>query len=260
MAPAWAEHDIKVIVSEGTAYLGEDTTPAEARAVALNNARRAALEEAVGVTVSGSSVLYNSTLISDLVVAATKGLIVEEKILDSRWDNAPDGRMAWYTKIEAHVMPLKQEDRGNFKITEAQVQRPDKKTEIESLVFQNGDEVQVSAKANRDAYFRVFSVDQRGYVSQLYPNQFVEDERYPKGREFVFPPDSLRKQGLKLRVSPLKGLRSSVESVLILAATEQVDFLKDAGEAPSITDLMRVLSGIEQSVWAEKTLGYEVRK
>jgi hypothetical protein len=120
--------------------------------------------------------------------------------------------------------------------------------------------VQVEAKANHDAYFRLFSIDQRGYITQLYPNQYIEDDRYQKGGQFVFPPDSLRTQGLKLRVSPLKGLRKSVESVLILAVTEQVDFLEDAGEAPTITDLMRALSNVDQSKWAEKTLGYEVRK
>jgi hypothetical protein len=258
---AWAEdHHTLTVVSEGTAYLGEDTTPAEAKAVALNNARRAALEEAVGVTVSGSSVLYNSSLISDLVVAATKGLIVDEKVLESRWDKAPDGRMAWYTKIEAHVMPLKQKERGSFKIKKASVQRPDRKSEMESPVFQDGDEVQIKARASRDAYFRVFSIDQRGYVTQLYPNQYIEDEKYPKGTTFVFPPESLRTQGLKLRVSPLKGLRKSVESVLILAVKDQVDFLEEGGDAPTITDLMRALSGVDQSIWAEKTLGYEVRK
>ena len=61
--------------------MGDDTTPAQARAMARNNARRSALEQAVGIEVHGSTVIYNSDLISDLVVTATKGLIVREEIL-----------------------------------------------------------------------------------------------------------------------------------------------------------------------------------
>lgn len=72
--PVFAAYDEPVRVeAEGTILLGDDSTMGQAKAAALNNARRAALEKATGVEVRGSSMIYNYQLISDLVVTATKG-------------------------------------------------------------------------------------------------------------------------------------------------------------------------------------------
>src|SRR3990172_8671209 len=54
--------EVKVVTAEGKIVLGDYTTPARARAIAMNNARRTALEAAVGVNLHGSSVIYNSDL------------------------------------------------------------------------------------------------------------------------------------------------------------------------------------------------------
>ena len=75
------QDNIQVIEKEGEAVLGDDMTQAQAKALALNNARRAAIEQASGVIVHGSSVVYNFQLISDLVASATRGVIVKEEIL-----------------------------------------------------------------------------------------------------------------------------------------------------------------------------------
>ncbi|MEK7196446.1 MAG: hypothetical protein AAB151_02145, partial [Nitrospirota bacterium] len=51
------QDNIQLIEKEGEAVLGEDTTPAQAKALALNNARRSAIEQVSGVIVHGSSVV-----------------------------------------------------------------------------------------------------------------------------------------------------------------------------------------------------------
>ena len=45
------QDNIQVIEKEGEAVLGDDMTQAQAKALALNNARRAAIEQASGVIV-----------------------------------------------------------------------------------------------------------------------------------------------------------------------------------------------------------------
>ena len=75
------QDNIQIIEKEGEAVLGDDMTPAQAKALALNNARRSAIEQASGVIVHGSSVVYNFQLVSDLVASATRGVIVKEEIL-----------------------------------------------------------------------------------------------------------------------------------------------------------------------------------
>lgn len=252
--------NIKIVESVGEAYLGEDTTPAEAKSIALNNARRSALEEAVGIVVHGSTVVYNSELISDLVFAATKGLIVKEKIIEKKCQ-IRDEQIYCIAKIEAHIKPLGFEKRGNLKILKASIQRPDKDIVIKFPVFQKGDEIQIKAIVNEDSFVSIFSVDQYGNIIKLFPNDYSKQNIVSSEQEFIFPDNSQRSVGLKLRAHTPKGLRKALESVLIIATKEKTNLLSEKTiENPTISDLMRELSEVGPSLWTEKILGYEVRE
>jgi len=252
--------EVKVITAEGKIVLGDDTTPARARAIAMNNARRTALEEAVGVNLHGSSVIYNSDLVSDLVVTATKGLIVKQNVLEDRCYTEED-RIYCLVRIEAHVKPLFQPDSKKVSILKASIRRPDKDTPANSPVFQDGDEIQIKAAASDNVFINIFSIDQYGNVIKLYPNNYIKAEIIPSGREFTFPDDTIRSQGLNLRVTTPKGLKSGIESVLIIATKEEGFFLTDPSiQNPTISDLMNELSRLDPAAWTEKTIGYEVVK
>lgn len=98
------------VVAEGKAGLGEDTTLAQARALSLNDARRAAVERASGIMVRGASVVYNSQIISDIVSAFSKGLIVQEELL-SDGVRTEEGQVVYVSRIRARVKPLNPEAR-----------------------------------------------------------------------------------------------------------------------------------------------------
>jgi len=248
------------VEGEGTILLGDDSTMGQAKAAALNNARRTALEKATGVEVRGSSTVYNYQLINDLVITATKGIIVKENVLKSSC-TAKDDQVSCTARIEAWVKPLHIERRGSFKITSAGAHRPERKEEVKSPVFQSGDEIHIHAVANQDAWFSLFSVDQFGAVSKLYPNEHVQQEKMPAGREIVFPEESMRQGGLKLKVRTPKGKKKAVESVLIIATKERSALLEDVkSQDLTITDLMKELSEMDPSQWVEQTVGYEVRE
>ncbi len=251
---------LKVVVADGEALFGEDTTLAWAKATALNNARRNALEQAVGTVLHGSTVIYNSKLVSDLVVASTKGLIVKEETLEDG-PKIIKNQIYYRTKIRAFIKPLKLEKRGRFNILMAKVFRPDRETSSNLPVFQQNDEIQMNVKANEDSYINIFSVSQDGRVTMLFPNQYFKSTLLTANKVFTFPDETQRALGLKLRVKTPRKLSKAVESVLIIVTKEKVDFLLDENiEEPTITDLMRELSEIDPSLWAEKTVGYEVRR
>jgi len=252
--------EVKVVVADGEALLGEDTTPAQARAMARNNARRNALEQAVGVQVRGSTVLYNSDLVSDLVVTATKGLIVREEVLEDQ--SRLNGNQVYYHyRLQAHVKPINTEKRGNFRILDGDVFRVDRKGGAKSPVFQDGDEIQVSAKVNEDCFIHIFSVGQDGRIIRLFPHEYFKGELVKEGQIFIFPEEKQRMLGVAFRVRAPKNLNKAVESVLIIATKIKEDFLSgEKIENPTITDLMAELAEIDPSLWTEKTIGYEVRK
>ncbi len=248
------------VVAEGEAMLGDDTTKAQARAAARNNARVRALEQAVGVQVRGSTLLYNSSLINDLVVTATKGLIVKEEVMEDA-PRIKGNQISYYFKIRAHIKPISTEKRSSLKVIRTEVLRADTDKGLTSPVFQQNDEIQIRLQANADAFINIFSVSQDGQVSKLFPNKYVKIAPLAAKDTLLFPDNSQRAIGLKLRVSTPKKLSRAIESVLVIATTKHIDFLIDGStEAPMITDLMRELSEVDPSLWAQKTVGYEVRK
>jgi hypothetical protein len=261
VSPVYAAEGLKVVEGNGQAILGEDTTMSQGKATALNNARRDALEKATGIEVRGSSVVYNNTLINDLVRTATKGLIVQEQLLENDC-KIIDSRFTCVARIKATIKPLNMERKGNFAVTTASVRRPDKERASKSPVFQSNDEIQIRVMANEDAFLQLFSVDQYGNVSKLYPNPYVKQlKALPGGEDFIFPDDALRDRGLRLRVKTPKGVKQSIESVLVIAMKEKTPLLADKSlENPTITDLMKELSNLDPSEWAESTVGYEVRE
>jgi hypothetical protein len=260
-SPAPASHDEPIKVeAEGSIILGDDSTIGQAKAAALNNARRAALEKTTGVDVRGSSTVYNFQLIDDLVVTATKGIIVKENVLKSSCV-VKDEQITCAARIEAWVAPLHAERRGNFGVGKVMVLRAGRSDPSPNPVFHSGDEIVIKASANPDAYLNIFSVDQNGAISKLYPNEFCAYERTSAGKDIVFPDEEQRKSGLRMKVRTPKGVKKAVESVLVIATKEKTNFLADSKvENPAITDLMRELSEMDPSLWAEKTVGYEVRE
>jgi hypothetical protein len=108
VSPVYAAEGLKVVEGKGQAILGEDTTMSQGKATALNNARRDALEKATGIEVRGSSVVYNNTLINDLVRTATKGLIVQEQLLENDC-KITDSRFTCVARIKATIKPLNME-------------------------------------------------------------------------------------------------------------------------------------------------------
>lgn len=258
---AFAVQDEPVKVeAEGVILLGDDSTIGQAKAAAINNARRSALEKATGVEVRGSSTVYNFQLINDLVHTATRGIIVKENVLFSRC-NADGEQISCKAKVEAWVKPLHTERRGSFLVKKAQVMRAGRNDASESPVFQNGDELVIRVSANEDAWLHLFSVDQNGGIGKLYPNDYVKGEKILAGQEVLFPEEGLRQSGLKMVVRTPKGKKKAVESVLVIATKQKVSFLEDRkAEDLTITDLMQELSALDVSQWVERTVGYEVRE
>ncbi len=208
---------------------------------------------------SGPLVIYNSDLVSDLVIAATRGLIVKEEVIEES-PRIEGKHVSHYCKLRALIKPINMEKRGNFKILRAGVYRADREKGSRLPVFQENDEIQVSARVNKDSYINIFSVSQDGMISRLFPNSYFKNKLVGANKTFTFP-EQTQKNVLKLKVTTPGKLTRAVESVLIIATREEVDFLsKEDLKDATITDLMKELSELDPSLWAEKTVGYEVRK
>lgn len=247
------------IVTEGKALLGDDTTPAQAKALALNEARRMAIEKASGVLVSSSSVVYNWQLISDLISAFSKGLIVKEDTLFSGI-RMEDGRAVYICRIKALVQPLRLETRKEIKIIKAEILKADRPYSSSSPIFQDNDEIRIRLQTEGDASMNIFSVSQDGRVARLLPNLYIEQKQIPSRQEFIFPDEALRKAGFKLRVHTPKSLSRAYETIVVIATKDKRSFLSGKENEATLSELMNELAQVEQSSWADAVIGYEVRR
>lgn len=250
---------------EGIVSLAEDMTVAEAKARSRDEARRKAIEKAVGTFVKSQTIIYNAQVAEDLVHSLVRGIVVEEQILEEgvRQLGQEAGGIAllYATKLKAKVKPLRVELKGDFKV----------KAALNKTVFQEGEEMQITAVATKAAHFHVFNVGQDDTVTVLLPNRFTSSHADQARQELIFPDESQRTMGIRLRVFPPQGERKAMEKIKVIATTKQIDLMKGriregvyqvyAGkDAALVTELLKELSLLDESEWDEMTIPYEVRK
>ena len=212
------------MTAEGTVPFGPDTTLGEAGARSREKARQQAVEKAVGVFVNGRTLVYNTKVAENVVTSMVRGIIIEEHILDegirSTATYSESVPLLYRTKLRAKVKPvsLKYAKDLNIDVT------------LNRTVYQEGDEVQVTITPSQDTYVYIFNVRQDDSVTLLFPNNFSQDNFLSAQSEFVFPDESQRQLGIRLRVELPQGKSKSIEKVKVVATETQVDLLNNTQE------------------------------
>jgi hypothetical protein len=166
--------------------------------------------------------------------------------------------MAWHIKIKAYVAQREPVEAGTLMITDLSVGRPGSKAA--DTLFHPCEKIQVRTTVNESAYLQIFGVERSGLVARLYPVATSGQERLKGKEQFVFPTRHEMKFGLKIKTSQLRGMNSTVESILVIATKKKVRFLEGKHiEHPTITDVMRELALYDQSPWATRVVSYDVR-
>lgn len=267
MNPAYAEPVASItVVAEGVAPFLKDMSLEEVRGRARDEARRNAIEQAVGVFVRSASVLHNSQITDELISSVSRGVIEQEQWSNEQIEEVKDGRrpgpaVAMYrTTVKAQVRPVRVERRAGF----------DVRGGLNKSVFQNDEEALIRIRSTQPAYLHVFSVTQDGSVTLLLPNKFVERNQITPDQEIVFPNDTLRALGVRLRVSLPKGEKLAREYIKVIATRKPVSLVGGnsadgvfktytGGENGMIQDVIKRLAQLEDEDWSETTLPYEVR-
>jgi len=254
------------VMAEGVAPFLKDMSLDEVRGRARDEARRNAIEQAVGVFVRSASVLHNSQITDELISSVSRGVIEQEQWSNEQIEEIKDGKrpgpvMAMYrTTVKAQVRPVRVERRAGF----------DVRGGLNKTVFQDNEEALIKIRSTQPAYLHVFSVTQDGGVTLLLPNKFVERNQITPDQEVVFPNETLRALGVRLRVSLPKGAKKAQEYIKVIATRKPIslvgtDASKDVfktytgGENGMIQDVIKRLAQLEDEDWNETTLPYEVR-
>jgi len=250
-APIWVE-------ATGEAWLGDFDTAREVRDRSRRDAESRAIEKAVGVFIRSHTLVSNSQVADDLIYAAVRGKIVEEKVLSTDWDAKE--RALFRTTIQARVEPVYPE-KGEGLTAELFLSQ----TELKE-----GDPVQLFYKVSQDAYVYIFSIAADGSVTLLLPNAAMPDNFTKAGEARRFPPAG---SAIELKAMFLPGHKGDVaeEKIKLVATRQKEDLLSlgfkegafqayDQNSTGMISDLVRRLNRLEPVEWTEASAVYRLKK
>lgn len=253
------------VIAEATVQLADDMTIQEARSRSRNEARRKAIEKAVGIFVIGKTVVYNYVLAEDLIQSIVRGIITDEQVLEEGvhgvGQQSNKQTTLYTTKLKARVRPVQAERKAEFTL----------KMVLNQTVFREGEEIEIRVSSSHDVYLHLFSVGQDDAVTVLLPNRFVQNTLILAEQQFVFPDDSQRTLGIRLRVFPPAGANHATERIKVIATRKKHDLVKskfregifqiyEAKDTGLVTDLLRELALLEETDWTEATVPYEIYK
>lgn len=264
---AWAESAAGVwVTAEGMAPFASDMTLEEVRGKARDEARRNAIEHAVGLFVRGTTVLHNSMITDELVSSVARGVIEEEQWLEEHIEEVSDKRPGpklaiWHSTVKARVRPVRVERRTGFSL----------RASLNKTVFQAGEEALIKVQSSQPAYLHLFSVTQDGAVTLLLPNRFRADNLFQANQDYIVPDDRLRALGIKLRVLLPKNAKKAMEYIKVIATRKAINLVSDktpdgvfhtfdGADGGMIRDVVKRLGELEDEDWTEATLPYEVRQ
>jgi hypothetical protein len=249
--PIWVDAD-------GQAYMGEIDTQKEVRERARRDAQSKAVERAVGTFIKSNTLVSNYQIAEDLIYAAVRGKITKEEIISSDWDAKE--RNLYRMKIKALVEPVYPERGEGLSI----------KLSLSKTDMKEGEEVQIFYQVTEDSYAYIFSIAADGSVTVLLPNSNTPDNFTRTGKAYQFPPADSRIH-LKAMFLPNHKEASAEEKIKIIATRQKEALLSigfkegifqvyDAKSTGMISDLVRRLSQIEPTDWAETTAVYYLKR
>jgi hypothetical protein len=257
--------DAKWVTVEGIAPI-ENVTKSEARKMAIDNARREAVEKVVGVDILSETMVINYNVSGDVVRTIPHGKVIGVEILKEDVELIPPKNpgeapfLAYKVKIRALVAEEKGRADVFFKL-DAQINR---------TVFKEGDFIEIKVTPSKDCFVNIFNILEDEKVLVLFPNRFSRNGFVKANTTLVFPDDADRKRGITLRAFVDEGKEKVDEIFHILALKEPLQLntakFKEGifgiynGQSALVNDLVKSIVGIPLQDRAEKFIQYRITK
>lgn len=248
-APVWIE-------AVGEAAGSDYDPPREVLDRARNEAKRKAVEEAVGSFVRSHSLVANNELAEEFTFARVRGRVDKIQVIrEERDKNDPN---LYRVRLKALVQPVYPDEGEGISV----------KLDLSRSTLREGEEVKILYQTSTDCYVHIFSIGSDNSVTLLFPNTLEKDNFVKGGVGKVFPPD---KFPVKLHAQLLPGMKGKrTQEKVKLIATRQREILLESGfsegmfkvfDARStglVGDLARRLNQLEPADWGEAVAVYTI--
>ncbi|MBI5631736.1 MAG: DUF4384 domain-containing protein [Elusimicrobia bacterium] len=208
------------IASEGSIAAGEDQTPHQLRAQAVDAARRSAMQDFLGVSVRARTMDFQQEglrdqkqVIESMLLTTRQGRIMDEQVLRDGYEDAPGcPRCRYRAAIKTCLLPTPGYADKDFSLDLG----------LSRDILFDGDEVTLSVTATRDCYLYVYDLwlDWQK-TSLIAPNPQIPEIRLKAGQTWEYPDAAARRAGVKALAAQLpEGYDVSVETVRVVASRQ----------------------------------------
>ena len=248
-APIWVE-------AVGEAVGNEYDPPKEVMERAKNEAKRKAIDQAVGSFLRSHTLVSNGQLAEEFTYARVKGKIEKvQELVEERDKNDPN---LYRVRLKALVRPVFPQEVEGIHI----------KLSLSKTRLKEGEEVRLFYQTNTDCYVYIFSVAADNSVTLLFPNTLYKENLVKANTGQVFPPDDCPVRLLAMCLPELKD-RLSQEKVKIIASRQREILLErgfqeglfqvyDARSTGLVGDLARRLNQLDPADWGEALAVYTI--
>lgn len=257
VALAQAPSNIVKVTANGYSYLGENDTIKQAKAQAMKDAERKAIEQGTGIYLESYSTVNMNVLIDDEIKTLAAGYLTNKKVLVDQLEANPP---RYHIQIEAEVKCADLNKLLQARKDEEKVQQQPLSVEFavvaerkladgswgEVLVkdgseLKSYDKFQVHFKPNVDCYIYLLFYDSQGKASLLFPGEVMGKNNFVKKDTEVLAPG----QNLFYELDTATG----IETVYLIASTKpmaDVDWLLEKMEQAG--GEIEYASAIEKSI------------
>lgn len=253
------------VTVEGFASL-ENVTKTEARKMAIDDARRSAIEKVVGVEILSETMIIDNQVSGDVICSLPYGKILDQKIIKENVITVPQadkGAAPLLTyKVDMRVLVAKERGKVDpfFRV----------KADINRNVFKEGDQIELHITPTKDAYITVFNILEDQTVLILIPNRFRANSFVKANNTLIFPSEDDRNKGIVLEAFAGDGKTKTNEIFHVLALKEPIKFdtakfdesifgIYD-GSSGLVRDLVKETVRIPLSHRAETFIHYRIEK
>jgi hypothetical protein len=200
--------------ADGESCMGDDKSKRQTERVALESAKRLAVEFS-STHISSTTIVENFELKNDIVEAFNKAEVKVLNVLDERWDDPKIGD-CYTIRIKAEVLPSQEIMQ---KVDNTQLMSDPRLPLAVNLwvnsqteTYAEGESMKIYLQGNKPFYARLIYVDAQGNNVQLLPNQHRRDNYFAGATMFEVPTGQ---DQFELKVSPPYGK----ETLVLYAST-----------------------------------------
>jgi hypothetical protein len=252
---------------EAVVVIGPEASRHQAHAAALEQARAAAVQDFLGISVNSKFMDFqqeglrkDAHLTESILQTTRNGNIIKEKVLEEGFQDIPASAGApvcpacrYHMRMKACVLPKDATADKDFRV----------ELEVSQARFFAGDEATITVTATRDCTVYLYDVYDLGEVDKtalVIPNDAIPNKTLKAGESWTYPSDDDKKAGIHL-VAELAKADQDVSAEVIRVIASKVPLRKGVYD-PTDGGYLGVLSRLHRSQveWTEDAAAYTIYK